>query len=103
MATQHQDNSLLQAQRTQLKPPPLYKVSVAERRLHPDGFRDSSFCRSFLRMDREHATRIMLKVHTDGRGMCGIYPRDVAATKVEQVTAFARSNQHPLACVMEEN
>ena len=45
----------------------------------------------------------MLKVHMEGRGVCGVYPRDVAATKVEQVTAFARENQHPLACVMEEN
>ena len=57
----------------------------------------------FFAMDREHATRIMLKVHTEGRGVCGVYPRDVAATKVEQVSSFARSNQHPLACVMEEN
>ena len=39
----------------------------------------------------------MLKVHIEGRGICGVYPRDVAATKVEQVTAFARANQHPLA------
>ena len=54
-------------------------------------------------MDRERATQIMLKVHIEGRGVCGIYPRDVAATKVEQVTAFARDCQHPLACVMEEN
>ena len=45
----------------------------------------------------------MLRVHTEGRGVCGIYPRDIAATKIEQVTAFARNNQHPLACVMEGN
>ena len=57
----------------------------------------------FFAMDTEQATRIMLKVHTEGRGVCGIYPRDIAATKVEQVSAFARQNQHPLACVMEEN
>jgi ATP-dependent Clp protease adaptor protein ClpS len=44
----------------------------------------------------------MLKVHREGKGVCGIFPRDVAATKVEQVGAFARQNQHPLACVMEE-
>lgn len=57
----------------------------------------------FFAMGTEQATRIMLKVHTEGRGICGIYPRDIAATKVEQVSAFARQNQHPLACVMEEN
>ena len=57
----------------------------------------------FFSKDREQATRIMLKVHVEGRGICGIYPRDVAATKVAQVAAFARDNQHPLACVMEES
>ncbi len=57
----------------------------------------------FFSMDREQATRIMLKVHNEGRGLCGIYPKDVAATKVEQVCTFARDHQHPLACVMEEN
>lgn len=102
MATKHQDGSLLEARRAQLAPPPLYKVLLLN-----DDFTPMDFVivvlQRFFQMDREHATRIMLKVHTDGRGVCGIYPRDVAATKVEQVTAFARSNQHPLACVMEEN
>jgi ATP-dependent Clp protease adaptor protein ClpS len=59
--------------------------------------------RRFFSMDTEQATRIMLKVHHEGRGACGVFPRDVAATKVEQVSAFARRHQHPLACVMEEN
>jgi ATP-dependent Clp protease adaptor protein ClpS len=54
-------------------------------------------------MNREQATRIMLKVHKEGVGTCGIFPRDVAATKVELVTGFAREHQHPLACVMEES
>ena len=54
-------------------------------------------------MGRETATLVMLKVHREGKGVCGVYPKDVAATKVEQVTAFARQHQHPLACVMEEN
>ena len=54
-------------------------------------------------MEPERATRIMLKVHMEGRGVCGTYSRDVAATKVAQVVAYARENQHPLACVMEEN
>ena len=57
----------------------------------------------FFAMGTEQATQTMLKVHTEGRGLCGIYPRDIAATKVEQVGAFARQHQHPLACVMEEN
>ena len=53
-------------------------------------------------MNREQATQIMLKVHREGMGVCGIYPKDVAATKVEQVVSFAKQHQHPLQCVMEE-
>jgi ATP-dependent Clp protease adaptor protein ClpS len=102
MAKQHQDGSLLEAKRSKLAPPPLYKVLLLN-----DDFTPMEFVilvlQKFFTMDREQATRIMLKVHTEGRGICGVYPRDVAATKVEQVTAFARENQHPLACVMEEN
>ncbi len=102
MAKQHQEGSLLEAKRSKLAPPPLYKVLLLN-----DDFTPMDFVilvlQKFFAMDREQATRIMLKVHTEGRGICGIYPRDVAATKVEQVTAFARDNQHPLACVMEEN
>ena len=49
------------------------------------------------------ATVVMLQVHREGRGVCGVFPRDVAATKTEQVNTFARQHQHPLVCVMEEN
>jgi ATP-dependent Clp protease adaptor protein ClpS len=56
----------------------------------------------FFAKNREQATQIMLKVHREGRGLCGVYPRDIAATKVEQVLAFANEHQHPLQCVMEE-
>ena len=102
MAKQHQEGSLLEAKRSRLAPPPLYKVLLLN-----DDFTPMDFVilvlQKFFAMDREQATRIMLKVHTEGRGICGVYPRDVAATKVEQVAAFARDNQHPLACVMEEN
>ncbi len=58
---------------------------------------------TFFSKNREQATQIMLKVHMDGAGVCGVYPNDVASTKVEQVVAFARQHQHPLQCVMEEN
>lgn len=57
---------------------------------------------TFFNMDRETATRVMLTVHTKGKGVCGIYTRDIAETKVAQVNEYARENQHPLLCSMEE-
>ena len=102
MAKPNQDGSVLEAKRSKLAPPPLYTVVLLN-----DDFTPMEFVilvlQKFFSMDRERATQIMLKVHMQGRGVCGINPRDVAATKVDQVTTFARDNQHPLACVMEEN
>ena len=102
MEKQQRNGSVLEAKRAKLAPPPMYKVLLLN-----DDFTPMEFVvhvlQKFFAMDREQATRIMLKVHTEGRGICGVYARDVAATKVEQVAAFARDNQHPLACVMEEN
>lgn len=57
----------------------------------------------FFGKNKEQATRIMLQVHTEGRGICGKYSADIAATKVAQVTADARKHQHPLQCMMEED
>ena len=104
MATRHQNQSgaLLEAERTRLQPPPMFKVLLLNDDYTPMDFVVSVLQR-FFAMSREQATRIMLKVHNEGRGLCGIYPRDIAATKVEQVAAYARENQHPLVCVMEEN
>ncbi len=57
---------------------------------------------TFFAMNRERATQVMLKVHREGSAVCGIYPRDIAETKVEQVTAFAKHREHPLRCELEE-
>jgi ATP-dependent Clp protease adaptor protein ClpS len=102
MGTKHQHGALLEAERTKLAPPSLYKVLLLNDDYTPMNFVVTVLQR-FFSMNREQATRTMLKVHNEGRGLCGVYPRDVAATKVEQVAAFARENQHPLVCVMEEN
>jgi ATP-dependent Clp protease adaptor protein ClpS len=102
MGTKSQHESLLEAERTRLAPPPLFKVLLLNDDYTPMDFVVAVLQR-FFSMNREQATRIMLKVHNEGRGLCGVYPRDIAATKVEQVAAFARENQHPLVCVMEEN
>ena len=102
MSKQQQTGTVLEASRTKLAPPPLYTVVLLN-----DDFTSLDFVIHVLQkcfaMDQERATQIMLKVHVEGRGVCGTYPRDVAATKVAQVVAYARENQHPLACVMEEN
>lgn len=56
----------------------------------------------FFSMNREKATQVMLHVHTRGVGVCGVFSKDIAETKVAQVNDYARSNQHPLMCTMEE-
>jgi ATP-dependent Clp protease adaptor protein ClpS len=55
----------------------------------------------FFSKDRESATQIMLKIHLDGKGVCGVYSKDVAATKVDQVLDAAKKSGHPLQCVAE--
>lgn len=56
----------------------------------------------FFNMDMEQATRVMLHVHQKGVGVCGIFPYEIAETKVNQVMDFARQNQHPLQCTLEK-
>src|SRR5882762_10758547 len=101
MATRMREGAILEAKKAKLKPPPLFKVILLN-----DDYTPMEFVvivlQSFFSMTREQATQIMLKVHREGMGVCGVYPKDVAATKVEQVIAFSRQHQHPLQCVMEE-
>ena len=96
------ETSIMTKAKPRTQRPPLYKVLLLNDDYTPMEFVIAVLQR-FFAMDTEQATRIMLKVHNEGRGVCGVFPRDIAATKVEQVSAFARQHQHPLACVMEEN
>lgn len=96
-----EDNVILEPRKSRVKPPPMFKVALLNDDYTPMDFVVMVLERIFG-MNRETATLVMLKVHREGKGVCGVYPKDVAATKVEQVTAFARQHQHPLACVMEE-
>ena len=86
------------AQKTQ--PPQMYQVVMLN-----DDYTPMEFVvvviQEFFNKDRETATQIMLKIHLDGKGICGVYSRDVAATKVEQVQEAARQAGHPLQCVSE--
>ena len=86
------------AQKT--KPPQMYRVLMLN-----DDFTPMEFVivvlQEFFSKDRETATQIMLKIHLDGQGVCGVYSRDVAATKVDQVLDAANKSGHPLQCVSE--
>jgi ATP-dependent Clp protease adaptor protein ClpS len=101
MATRMREGTLLEAKKAKLKPPPLFKVILLNDDYTPMEFVVIVLQR-FFAMTLEKATQVMLKVHREGMGICGIYPKDVATTKVEQVRGYARKHQHPLQCVMEE-
>lgn len=102
MATHKQGDVVLEAQKSKVKPPRMFKVLLLNDDYTPMDF-VVIVLQKFFSMTREQATQVMLKVHREGMGLCGIFPKDVAATKVEQVSSYARQHQHPLACVMEEN
>ncbi len=84
-----------------LRRPPLFKVMLLN-----DDYTPMEFVvlvlEMFFRMNREKATQVMLHVHTRGVGVCGVFTKDIAETKVAQVNDYSRSNQHPLMCTMEE-
>jgi ATP-dependent Clp protease adaptor protein ClpS len=84
-----------------LKKPPLYQVVLMNDDYTPMEFVVDVLQRIFG-LDRTRATRIMLEVHTRGKGVCGVFTFEIAETKVAQVTGYARQHQHPLLCTMEE-
>ena len=86
--------------RTRTRKPSMYKVLMLNDDYTPMEF-VIRVLQQFFQHDLETATLIMLKIHHEGRGVCGVYTRDVAATKVELVLAAARRDQHPLQCIME--
>lgn len=91
----------LQEAKPKLKRPPLYKVFLLNDDYTPMDF-VVHILEAFFSMDRENATRIMLEVHTRGKGICGIYTHEIAETKVSLVNSYSRENQHPLLCEMEK-
>ena len=91
----------LQEAKPRLKRPPLYKVLLINDDYTPMDF-VVDVLQKIFGMDREKATQVMLHVHTRGVGVCGVYSRDIAETKVALVNQFSRENQHPLKCTMEE-
>jgi len=85
----------------QVKKPPLYQVVLLNDDYTPMEFVVDVLERIFA-LDRMRATRIMLEVHTRGKGICGVFTYEIAETKVAQVMTYSRQNQHPLLCTMEE-
>ena len=104
MSKEKEDSSgglALEESKPELKRPPLFKVVLINDDYTPMEF-VVEVLQLFFGMGREKATQIMLTVHTQGRAVCGIYTRDIAETKAMQVNRYARENQHPLMCTMEE-
>ncbi|HEX2795142.1 MAG TPA: ATP-dependent Clp protease adapter ClpS [Croceicoccus sp.] len=87
--------------RTKPKKPSQFKVLMLNDDYTPMEF-VVMVLKVFFRMDMEQATQVMLHVHQRGVGVCGIYPYEIAETKVNQVMDFARQNQHPLQCTLEK-
>ena len=97
-----QDRGLVvEPARPELKQPSLFKVVLLNDDYTPMDF-VVQVLEHFFRLSRGKATQIMLHVHVRGRGVCGVFTREIAETKVAQVNEFSRRNQHPLLCTMEE-
>ena len=100
MKTKHGNASLLEVERSKSKPPSLYKVLLLN-----DDYTTMEFVievlQTFFAMNRERATQVMLKVHKEGLAVCGVYPKDIAESKVSQVSEFAKQHEHPLRCELE--
>ncbi|HEU4486085.1 MAG TPA: ATP-dependent Clp protease adapter ClpS [Povalibacter sp.] len=100
--TQHERGLITEEAEPRLKRPPLFRVVLLNDDYTPMEFVVDVLERIFS-MDRTTATRVMLEVHTRGKGVCGVYTFEIAETKVAQVTTYSQQNQHPLLCTMEEN
>jgi len=91
---------VVERQTAKTKPPSLYQVVLLNDDYTPMEF-VVMVLQHYFQRDLETATHLMLKIHHEGRAVCGVYPKDVAATKVELVLAAARRDGHPLQCIME--
>lgn len=92
---------VVQEDKPQLKRPPMYKVIMLNDDFTPMDF-VVELLNSFFAMNKEKAIQVMLQVHTLGRGVCGVFTREIAETKVHQANNYSRTHQYPLLCTMEE-
>jgi ATP-dependent Clp protease adaptor protein ClpS len=96
----HSGAALAERVKPRLRKPRLYRVVMLNDDYTPMEF-VVHVLESFFSMNRELATRVMLKVHTEGRAVCGVFTRDIAETKAEQINQYSRENEHPLLCQIE--
>jgi ATP-dependent Clp protease adaptor protein ClpS len=90
----------VQEAKPELKPPPMYRVVLLNDDYTPMEF-VVEVLEAFFNMNREKATQVMLTVHTQGKGVCGLFTRDIAETKATQVNQYSKDNQHPLVAEIE--
>jgi|TARA_B110000967_G_scaffold176640_1_gene190209 ATP-dependent Clp protease adaptor protein ClpS len=83
------------------KLPSIYKVIILNDDFTPMEF-VSNVIQKIFRKSSDEATRIMLQIHTEGIGICGMYPFEIAETKMNQVLNLAKESQHPLQCIIEK-
>ncbi|AOY46905.1 ATP-dependent Clp protease adapter ClpS [Vibrio cholerae] len=95
------DFDLLEKEKTAVKPPSMYHVVLNNDDYTPMDF-VIEILERFFSMDIERAAQVMLKVHYEGKAICGTFTAEVAETKVAQVTMYSRENEHPLLCTMEQ-
>lgn len=98
----HDDGLAVEEEKPKLKPPKRYKVVLINDDFTPMEF-VIQILQGYFKMDRETAVQVMMMVHTKGKGICGVFSKDIAETKVAQVNEYSRQNQHPLMCSMEED
>ena len=91
----------LETAKPEVARPPLFQVLLLNDDFTPMDF-VVEVLRGFFSLDQEQAVQVMLHVHTRGRGVCGVFTREVAETKVTHVNEYSRSHQHPLLCTMEK-
>ncbi|NII10363.1 ATP-dependent Clp protease adapter ClpS [Oleiagrimonas sp. C23AA] len=99
--SEHEHGVAVENSRPETAKPPLFQVVLINDDFTPMDF-VVEVLRTFFSLDQERAVQVMLHVHTRGKGVCGVYTREVAETKVTQVNEYSRTHQHPLLCTMEK-
>ncbi len=101
MVNKRENSTVIERQSQKVKPPSMYKVVLLN-----DDYTPMEFVvivlQKYFNKNLDAAMKIMLKVHHDGKGVCGVFSKDIATTKVDLVMTHARQAGHPLQCVMEE-